>query len=435
MHFTIHRGTLEIGGSCVEIWTETTRILVDFGMPLVEKDGSEFDFRKYKDLPLKGLIKAGVLPDVKGIYTDKEELIDGIIISHPHQDHYGLFGYINPAVKCYLGKATHKLIEISSIFTPQKTTIANPVYYEKEKPFSIGDITITPYWADHSAFDSYSLLIESGGKSIFYSGDFRGHGRKAGAFIWFTYHAPKDVDYLLLEGTSVGRSPKSFRNEQNIEFDLTKIFSIPGRLNVVYSSGQNIDRIVSVYRACIRTGKIFVVDVYVATILAELSESGGIPYPSEAFDSLKVMFPYRISKLLADQGNKNMLYRFTSFKVKKEEISIQPDRYVILVRPTMQVDLVLIKGTDRGNFIYSMWEGYKSKPNTRKFLEYFESRGFSFFDIHTSGHSDINTLKKMVETIAPKHIVPIHTFGGSEYRKLFKEDVVELKDGETISVV
>ena len=35
MKITIHRGTQEIGGSCVEIWTETTRIVVDFGMPLV----------------------------------------------------------------------------------------------------------------------------------------------------------------------------------------------------------------------------------------------------------------------------------------------------------------------------------------------------------------------------------------------------------------
>ena len=35
MNFKIHRGTQEIGGSCVEIWTESTRIVVDFGMPLV----------------------------------------------------------------------------------------------------------------------------------------------------------------------------------------------------------------------------------------------------------------------------------------------------------------------------------------------------------------------------------------------------------------
>ena len=106
MKFKIHRGTKEIGGSCVEIWTDNTRILLDFGMPLVENDGSEFDFNKYKNLPYKDLIKAGVLPDIEGIYYDKKVLVDGILISHPHQDHYGLFNFIHPKVKCYLGRAT-----------------------------------------------------------------------------------------------------------------------------------------------------------------------------------------------------------------------------------------------------------------------------------------------------------------------------------------
>ncbi|MBN1184310.1 MAG: MBL fold metallo-hydrolase [Bacteroidales bacterium] len=433
MHFKIHRGTHEIGGSCVEIWTETTRILVDFGMPLVQKDGSEFDIRKYKNLSRDELIKAGVLPYVKGIYDD-EDLIDGIIISHPHQDHYGLFSYINPAIKCYLGKATHKLIEISNTFTPQDITIPNPVYYEREKPFSIGDITITPYWADHSAFDSYSLLIESGGKNIFYSGDFRGHGRKAGVFKWFTHNAPKNVDFLLLEGTSIGRSPKSFRSEWNIEYDLVKTFSNPGRINVVYASGQNIDRIVSVYKACKRTGKIMVVDIYVATILKEISEFGGTPYPSKAFENIKVIFSYYTSKKLADQGNEKMLYRFKSYKIKKEEISTQPDKYVMLIRPSMQKDIEHIKGIYGGNFIYSMWEGYKFKPGTKKFLEYFRSKGFSFYNIHTSGHADIETLKKMVKAVKPKYIVPIHTFSSGEYKNIFIGKVVELKDGEIKSI-
>jgi ribonuclease J len=33
MKFKIHRGTNEIGGSCVEVRTESARILLDFGMP------------------------------------------------------------------------------------------------------------------------------------------------------------------------------------------------------------------------------------------------------------------------------------------------------------------------------------------------------------------------------------------------------------------
>jgi hypothetical protein len=31
---------------------------------------------------------------------------------------------------------------------------------------------------DHSAFDAYGFLISAGDKSLFYTGDFRGHGRK-----------------------------------------------------------------------------------------------------------------------------------------------------------------------------------------------------------------------------------------------------------------
>jgi len=72
MKFKIHRGTHEIGGSCVEVWTENTRILLDFGMPLVNKDGSEFDFSKFKNLTTPELIEHGVLPDIKGLYNDTD---------------------------------------------------------------------------------------------------------------------------------------------------------------------------------------------------------------------------------------------------------------------------------------------------------------------------------------------------------------------------
>jgi hypothetical protein len=36
----------------------------------------------------------------------------------------------------------------------------------------------------------------------------------------------------------------------------------------------------------------------------------------------------------------------------------------------------------------------------------------------------------MVEAIKPKNIVPIHTFEGKKYKDIFKEPIVELKDGE-----
>jgi ribonuclease J len=434
MYFKIHRGTREIGGSCVEVWTENTRILLDFGIPLVEKDGTVFDFGKYKSFSAAELIQRGVLPDIKGLYTDDNRLMDGVIISHPHQDHYGLSSFISKHVKHYLGKATHKIIEISNLFMSQQVHIENVTYFEKAKTFMIGDISVTPYWADHSAFDAYSFLVEANGKSIFYSGDFRNHGRKANAFKWFTHNAPHDVDYLLLEGTTIGRETKPFKTETEIEAELTEVFSQPGKINLVYTSGQNIDRLVSIYRACIRTGKTLVVDVYVATLLKELSTFAKIPFPSKEFKNLKVAFTHYTRNALTKKGKKDILDQFRDYEITTVEIGLQSDKIVMIVRPSMQKDLELIAGIDGGNLVYSMWEGYLQKPDTRKFMDYLSNRKFEIFKIHTSGHADTETLKKMVEALKPKHIVPIHTFNGSDYQQIFSVPVIEMNDGEVREV-
>ncbi len=434
MKFKIHRGTKEIGGSCVEVWTENTRILLDFGMPLVEKDGKEFDFGKYKNSKSAELVQKGILPNIKGLYDNSENLIDGVVISHPHQDHYGIVNFINEDVRYYLGEATHKIIKLNNIFTPQEIHLKNTTYFEKETTFKIGDISITPYWADHSAFDAYSFLVEADGKSLFYSGDFRSHGRKAKAFYWFTHNAPQNVDYLLLEGTTISRDKKPFKTEPEIENELVEVFKQRGKINLIYTSGQNIDRLTSIYRACKRTGKIFVVDVYVAKVLKELSQYAGIPYPSENFENLKVMFPYFTGRRLKNKGKEKILYEFKRFKITKEEISNQSEKIVMIVRPSMQKDLERIRRIEGGNFIYSMWEGYLQKSDTMKFVDYLTNRKFTLHKIHTSGHADTKTLKKMVEAIKPRNIVPIHTFERDKYKDIFKEPIVELKDKEVIEI-
>lgn len=435
MQFKIHRGTKEIGGSCVEIWTKKTRILVDFGLPLVDKDGTDFDFRKYKDLSAQELVNEGILPNISGLYGNSKSSIEAVIISHAHQDHFGLINYINKNVKFYLGEATNKIIELNNIFTSQKINLKNTEYFENEKTFTIGDINITPYWVDHSAFDSYSFLIEANGKKIFYSGDFRSHGRKVKVFYRFLHNTPKNVDYLLLEGTTIGRENKPFKTENQIENELAKVFRTSDKINLIYVSGQNIDRLTSIYKACKRTGKTLVVDVYVAKVLKELSAFAKIPYPSDNFKEIKVMFPYYTSKKLSGEKNEQILFQFKKFKITKKVISENHKDIVMLVRPSMRKDLEKIEGIDGGNLIYSMWEGYLEKSATKKFICYLIiDRKFSLLKIHTSGHADIETLKKLVDAIKPKNIVPIHTFEGDKYNDLFKGNVLGLKDGEVRAI-
>jgi len=276
--------------------------------------------------------------------------------------------------------------------------------------------------------------VEADGKSLFYSGDFRSHGRKAKAFKWFLHNAPQQVDYLLLEGTTISRDSKPFKTETEIENDFVEIFQEQNKINLIYTSGQNIDRIVSIFRACIKTNKILVVDVYVATVLKTLSDFAKIPYPSKEFKNLKVMFAHYTNKRLTKEGNEKILYQFKSFKITKEEIGNQACNLVMLVRPSMQKDLEHIKSIEGGNFIYSMWEGYFDKSDIKPFVNYLTNRNFTIHKIHTSGHADTQGLKQMVEAIKPKNIVPIHTFSGSEYARIFSIPIVEINDGETISI-
>lgn len=65
MQIIIHRGTHEIGGSCVEIKNKDTRIVIDIGMPIVTEDGKRFDIQNYKDLSGQEMVEKKILPDIK----------------------------------------------------------------------------------------------------------------------------------------------------------------------------------------------------------------------------------------------------------------------------------------------------------------------------------------------------------------------------------
>ena len=187
----------------------------------------------------------------------------------------------------------------------------------------------------------------------------------------------------------------------------------------------------SIYKACKQTKKILVVDIYVATVLRKLSKFAGIPYPSASFKDMRVIYPQYLTGKLFANGEKEIVFQSQPYKITKDEISSQPDKIVMLVRPSLQKELEYIPGIEGGNIINSMWDGYLKKPYTIKFIEYLQNRNFTLLQIHTSGHADVETLKQMVNVIKPKQIVPIHTFNGSDYQQHFSQTVIEMKDAET----
>ena len=163
MKLIIHRGSKEIGGSCVEVSAGETRAIIDLGIPLVDATNKPFDSKTLEGKAIKELVNDHVLPAVSGLYEGEKSGINAIILSHAHQDHYGFLRYINPATPVFMSRGTKILIEISDLFIPTKANLRNVIPFEMWHPFNIGDLTVTPYLVDHSAFDAAAFLIEGDG--------------------------------------------------------------------------------------------------------------------------------------------------------------------------------------------------------------------------------------------------------------------------------
>jgi len=230
MKLIIHRGTHEIGGSCIELVSANSRILLDFGLPLVDSNNEQFDSKKIRGKSKDDLIETGVLPRIKGLYRDETPSFDAILLSHPHQDHYGLLSYANPRIPVYLSKGCRILVEVSHFFNQTGCELKNIETVEDGHSFKKGDFTITPFVVDHAGFDALGFLVECGGKKIYYSGDFRGHGRKSKLFFKMLRNPPENVDYLILEGTMIGRDEGQYGTEDGIETKLASLFKSENRL-------------------------------------------------------------------------------------------------------------------------------------------------------------------------------------------------------------
>lgn len=426
MKLIIHRGTAEIGGTCVEVFTDKSRIVIDFGLPLVNAKKESFDSKVLVGKSPEELRSLKILPNVSGLYKDQEKSVDAILISHSHMDHYGLLHYVHPAIPIYMSEGAKTLVGVSDIFTPHKIGKINMHVMNKRRNLAVGDFDITPYLVDHSAFDAFAFMIKADDQKIFYSGDFRGHGRKSELFKRMVSKPPKGVDCLLLEGSMIGRGEQAFKDEQSVQAGIEKVLKATPNIKFLFASSQNIDRIVSAYKACLRTDHVFVIDIYTAYILDRLRQvSKNIPQFN--WKNIRVKFLKSHADSLAQNASVKLLYDYNTRKIEIDEINALKNKVLMLARDNSVFPILAknIKGIDGAKIIYSMWEGYL----TDKFRDFVAQKKMSIEVIHTSGHATVSDLKAFASAINPKALVPIHTFYADRYGEMFK-NVRVLSDGQ-----
>lgn len=429
----IHRGAHEIGGNCVELRHGNATLILDIGKPLSASGGTVVPLP-----PAIGLDDNGTRPL-------------GIIISHGHQDHWGLAPQLPTGMPVFIGEGAANILRAAQ-FWGSGVDLGEAGHLHDRVPFTLGPFTVTPYLADHSAYDAFSLLIEAGGRNLFYTGDFRGHGRKASVFERLLVDPPSPVHTILMEGTSFRAhdpataseasasqlvdesasdpSPELLTlTESDVELELAETLRATNGLAVVLASAQNIDRLVTVYRAGLRADRDLVVDLYAAEIAAAAGRST-IPTVGSKWPRVHVFVTLRQRVRVKESGQFERVAHVRDRRLYAEQLRERAGGLVLFGAYQGEIPAMLRDGILAGGaVVWSMWDGYLNQPSGQRLQKELKSANVPLIHHHTSGHATPADLARLVQALRPEVVVPIHTEAPDVYASAVGDKVRPHADG------
>ena len=415
MKVRIHRGAHEIGGNCVEVEHEGQRIVLDVGRPLTAKWDDHVP-----------------LPNVAGL-ADEDPSTLGVLISHHHADHWGLADQVHAGLPVYMGAATQRILAAASFWT-RGLNVPVAGHLEHRRSFELGPYTITPYLNDHSAFDAYSLLVEAGGRRLFYTGDIRGHGRKAGIFEELLRKPPGDVDVLLMEGTNVRPETRDepLVTEAEVETAMAQRFRATEGMALVVVSAQNVDRLVTIYRATLRSDRILLMDAYGANV-ARATGNENIPRPDPAGQRVRAYLPRWQAIRIKEAAAFNRLEDVNPYRLYPEDLADDPSRYVMLFSVSEGKRLAAAGALRGASCTWSLWDGYLTENSGQRLIAFLAEHDIPLAQLHTSGHAAVSDLRRLAAALSPVRVVPIHTLDGHGFAEIL-DNVNVQADGAWWSV-
>ena len=379
----VHRGTRQIGGCCTEITSNGTKILIDFGMPLPGDIEDELS--------------------IDGVTRGKTDC-DGILITHYHGDHIGELKNIMAGVPVFMGNSTKKILEAYKEHMGEKflnIPLDNVRTIQDGVEFCIGDIKITPIQSDHSSFQPYMFLLETDGKRILHTGDFRLHGQRS-EMITDRLRTLGNIDLLITEGTTLSREGENW-TEERVGNVFSRLLDKYKYCFLLTSSG-NIDRI-SEFARRVKRGKYFITDNFQNQLLEIAKDNDG--ESKQDFNKVTV-YGNNLKDKFENRGFGMIVRANTRFK--------NILRYY------------MTKHKEDTCLIYSMWTGYMEMPEIKSFID---TAGDNLYIAHSSGHVVLQDLNDMINIISPKQILFIHTGSRAEDIRIdLKERIIKVKDGE-----
>ena len=216
---------------------------------------------------------------------------------------------------------------------------------------------------------------------------------------------------LISEGTRVSDSKGGKESTEEDVFVATRDLLKTAK-NLVFSSfrGNDVDRIVSFDKACKAAGRTLVVPPKIAILLDKLQKDKHLKVPKVGKD----VHVYLRRKRGGTYDDKDYFpwerdfldYGLTAEQVRKgqKDLLLHLDQWYL-------PELIDIKPAKGGSYIHASTEAYNEEGEEeeqviKNWVDYF---GFSYHQIHASGHAPMDKVGHLVGGVNAKTVIPVHT--------------------------
>ncbi len=385
VRFTPLGGLGEIGGNMAVLETENSAIVIDVGMSFPTEEMHGVDI---------------LVPDFSYLHAIKDK-IDGIVITHAHEDHIGAVPYLFKELKFPIYGTPLPLGMIANKFDEHGLKNDKEKYFryvEKRKPIKIGDFEVEWLHMTHSIIDASSLAIRTPAGIIFHTGDFKIDHTPVDGYPADLHRIAKYGEegvLCLLSDSTNSHKPGITKSERTVGPTFDQLFAKAKGRVIMSTFSSNIHRVYQAIEHGLKYGrKVAVIGRSMERNLETARQLGYIDLPEDIFIDAHEVVRYSDNEVLivttGSQGEPmSALYRMATDEHR--HIKIKPSDTVIISAKAIP-----------GN------EGSVSRVMNHLMRAGATVAYQDFSEIHVSGHAAQEEQKLMLRLVKPKFFLPVH---------------------------
>ncbi|MCI4371971.1 MAG: MBL fold metallo-hydrolase [Thermoplasmata archaeon] len=424
-NLTFYGGVAKIGGNKILLEDRDARIWLDMGAPF--DLGEEFfvEFLGPRErFGLRDHFALDLMPRIRGLYS--AEVLDptdmaweppafsAIFISHVHYDHTQHLRYVDPNVPVYLGEGARTILESldTTARQPALRLGAHPyTTFRSGNATNIDGVEVEPIHVDHSAPAAYGFLVHTSEGAVAYTGDLRHHGPMKTLTEDFieAARAAKPV-VLITEGTRVAPDdPRENLSESDVKAGAIRLLgSSKDKLALVTFPPRDVDRIRTFAEAARAVGRKFVLNAKTAHLLLTLKKDTHIRVPDLQREDDLLLYDRLMRN--APPWERELQLKLKDRVVTSEALRARPSEYLVQLDFWHLPELVDLQPPAGSPFIHSKSEPFEEDDVNDAVLQRWLDR-FQLVrhQLHASGHLSEREVGEMIEAIAPKLVIPVHT--------------------------